>query len=130
MYLLLRENGDLEIIDSEKEDSYELFHRYIHGHLDCVSYIPTLKGFDLWIDDEFRYKDLKPTLAIKSEDNLDVEDIFCGNIIFAKSDEEGTTIPLEKEDVEIIISKLRSRLIGYRINLKTGGKEIINIPVV
>ena len=55
------------------------------------------KLFDVWSDDEALLKD-KPAPNLYIDDNL----IIFGSVAFAKSDEEGKLVGLERDDVHLL----------------------------
>lgn len=55
------------------------------------------KLFDVWSDDEALLKD-KPVPNLYIDDDL----IIFGSVAFAKSDEEGKLVGLEREDVHLL----------------------------
>lgn len=59
-----------------------------------------IKGnyYDVWFDDEFLLTDKPPIPTLL----LPYDTLICGNVLFAKSNEEGETIGLSYADVEII----------------------------
>lgn len=63
----------------------------------CTQIEASGKFFDIWSDDEALLKD-KPVPNLYVDDEL----IIFGSVAFAKSDEEGKIVGLEREDVQLL----------------------------
>lgn len=63
----------------------------------CTQIEASGKFFDIWSDDEALLKD-KPVPNLYVDDEL----IIFGSVAFAKSDEEGKLVGLEREDVHLL----------------------------
>jgi len=80
----------------EIESSLDSMQALVGGNVDCVP-VPGLTehGIDLWINDEGKFT-CKPNFAI-----FDGRDVVFGPVFCASVDEEGETIGLTDEQVDI-----------------------------
>ena len=70
--------------------------------VDCRKFSYKDQEFDVWFDDEFLYQE-KPTATLfLGEVKPDRFTVLCGNLIFARSDEEGMTYGLTEKDVSLL----------------------------
>lgn len=109
MKILVLSNGELKVQDigTELEDLQKIVGGYIE--------IPFLSkkffehGIDIIINEEGKLIDgLKAEIAIVSEERGTILDIVYGNCVFASHDEEGNTIALTEEQVEIVNNELET----------------------
>lgn len=102
-YLVLMENGNFKTVKEENyENTYQLLSQNVGGYIERVGYIKALeeKGIDLWINEEGKLFDLLPTVAVENKGEL--VDVLPGNLVFARCDDEGRTLPLSDEDIQFI----------------------------
>ena len=92
--------GKVEVKDIDQENSLEDMRKLIDCEWVGVSTVE-LDGttFDVWYDDEFLLtnKPKIPTMLLPPHDIL-----ICGNCLFAKADEEGSTIGLSEKEIETV----------------------------
>lgn len=62
---------------------------------------------DMWIDDEGKFKQLKPTWALMYQGGL--YDVIFGNCVFSKYNRQGETLGLTADDVKKVLEFLDSR---------------------
>lgn len=86
------------------ENTYELLKNNVNGCIECVSWINIFseRNIDIWINEEGKILNLLPSIIILDDKN-NISDILNGNIVFAKSDSKGNTLPLNNEDIIFII---------------------------
>ena len=86
------------------ENTYELLKNNVNGCIECVSWINIFseRNIDIWINEEGKILNLLPSIIILDDKN-NISDILNGNIVFAKSDSKGNTLPLNIEDIIFII---------------------------
>ncbi|MFQ7193813.1 DUF3846 domain-containing protein [Thomasclavelia spiroformis] len=85
------------------KDTYELLRNNVNGCIECVSWIKILyeRNIDIWINEEGKLLDLPPSIIIV-DDKSNIIGTLNGNIVFAKNDNKGATIPLNDEDILFI----------------------------
>ena len=85
------------------KDTYELLRNNVNGCIECVSWIKILyeRNIDIWINEEGKLLDLLPSIIIV-DDKSNIIGTLNGNIVFAKNDNKGATIPLNDEDILFI----------------------------
>ena len=131
-YLVLKTNGMLEEIDgNDYSETYELLRDNVEGIIQCVSWVKPFaeKEIDLWVNDEGKLLDLDLSLAIT--DNGKLIEVLNGNVVFARHNFEGDTLPLNDEDITFIKEILQNEqmLIAFR-NPFTGSSLVNLVPVV
>ena len=68
---------------------------------------------DMWIDDEGKLKNLKPTIALMNDGQL--VDVIFGNCVFSKYNDEGETLGLEEYEVGIVDRWIREQdIVGLK----------------
>lgn len=83
------------------EDMQKIVKGYIqYVDLGAISGIKELNGYDLYCNEEGKLDGLEPNL-------LFVNDIVVGNVFISKANEEGETISLTDQDIEIILENLQ-----------------------
>ena len=109
MKVLVLSNGELKVqeIGTELEDLQKIVGGYIE--------IPFLSqkffehGIDIIINKEGKLIDgLKAEIAIVNEKQGNILDIVYGNCVFASHDDEGNTIGLAEEQIEIVNNELET----------------------
>lgn len=111
-YLKLNPYGMIERVCEENfESSYEMLRNSVEGMIECVSWIPCLseRGIDIWCNEEGKINDSDPTIAIAQGERL--IDVIHGNVVFAKNDAEGNTIPLMEDDFHFIEKLLERKTV-------------------
>lgn len=77
--------------------TYEQLQKFIGGIFDYREFELNGKLFDVWFDDEFLLHDpVVPTALLPNGD------LLCGNLVFAKSDEEGNTVGLTDDEAAMV----------------------------
>lgn len=109
MKVLVLSNGELNVqnIGTELKDLQEIVGGYIE--------IPFLSekfyehGIDMIINEEGKLiGGMKPEIAIVNKEKGAILDIVYGNCIFASHDEEGETIGLNEEQIQIVTEELET----------------------
>ena len=131
-YLVLQPGMTIKELNSEEyESTYELIRDNVDGFIECVPWVKPFadRGIHLWINDESKLLDLALCLAIRN--NGQIIEILSGNIVFARFNRQGETLPLEDEDIKFIKESLNcnSAVIGFN-NPFTGNSLFGLIPVV
>lgn len=109
MKVLVLSNGELKTQDigTELEDLQKIVGGYIE--IPFISKVFNDNGIDTIINEEGKLiGGLKPEIAIVNEERGNILDIVYGNCIFASHDEEGNTITLTEEQIEIINNELET----------------------
>ena len=131
-YLVLESWGGFKVVDGDDyESTYKVLSQNVDGCIECVSWIKPFaeRGIDLWINDEGKLLDLEPSLVVK--DKGEFVELLCGNIVFARNNEYGDTLPLNDEDIEFIKSALRKELANIRFSNPYTNTTLYNlIPVI
>lgn len=84
-------NEELKALQNQVGGSIE--HFYIHESL-------TRRGIDMWIDDEGKLKNLKPSILLMHQGQK--IDYISGPCVFTRYDEEGYTWGLTDDDVKVV----------------------------
>lgn len=127
-YLVLQTNGVLkEVHEEDYSSSYEMLKENVEGCIECVSFIKDFrkKGIDLWINEEGKLIDLLPTIAILSDE--EIVEILNGNIVFARVNDEGETLPLNDDDIEFIRKTLTKKIGFLQYRSGFSGTELRNM---
>lgn len=109
MKVLVLSNGELKTQDigTELEDLQKIVGGYIE--IPFISKVFNDNGIDTIINEEGKLiEGLKPEIAIVNEKQGNILDIVYGNCIFASHDEEGNTIALTEEQIEIVNNELET----------------------
>ena len=107
MKVLVLSNGKLKTqeIGTELEDLQKIVGGYIE--IPFLSELFYAKDIDMIINEEGKLiEGLKPEIAIVEKEQGKILDIVYGNCIFASHDEEGNTIALDEEQVQIVTAEL------------------------
>lgn len=118
MKVLVLSNGELkeQEIGTELEDLQKIVGGWIE--IPFLSHKFRDNGIDVIINEEGKFIDgLKPEIAIVNEERGVILDIVYGNCIFASHDEEGETIGLTEEQMQIVTEELETVI--ELINKKT-----------
>lgn len=126
-YLLLKSDGEFVELNSEDYSStYDMLRENVQGYIECVSWLPMSfeRNIDLWINEEGKLLGFPPSIAI-FDGNEELIDLIAGNVVFARNDNYGETIPLQPGDVEYIKETLkRYTLVYHSIKNRILKKEI------
>lgn len=92
---------------TEIENKLENLQEIVEGLIEAP-YIPGLteKGITTFVNEEGKILNLKPSIALTQND--EILDLIHGNVLFASVDEEGETIGLNEEQIEIITKHLNN----------------------
>lgn len=109
MKVLVLSNGELK--EQEIGNGLEHLQKIVGGYIE----IPFLSqkfldnGIDVIINEEGKLIDgLKAEIAIVEEKRGSILDIVYGNCIFASHDDEGETIGLNDEQIQIVMEELET----------------------
>lgn len=118
MKVLVLSNGKLE--EKEIKSGLEELQKIVGGYIE----IPFLSkkffnnDIDIIINEEGKLIDgMKAEIAVVNEQHGNILDIVYGNCIFASHDDEGNTIGLNAEQIEIVRNELETVI--ELINTKT-----------
>ena len=118
MKVLVLSNGELkeQEIGTELEDLQQIVGGYIE--IPFLSRKFRNNGIDVIINEEGKLIDgMSPEIAIVDKSNGTILDIVYGNCIFASHNEEGETIGLTEEQMQIVTEELKTVI--ELINKKT-----------
>lgn len=122
MKTLVLSNGKLK--EKEIDNTLEELQKIVGGYIE----IPRLckrfsdNGVDAIINEEGKYIDgMRPEIAIVDSKTGAALDIVYGNCIFASHNDEGETISLNEEQVEIVMEELRMEI----VLVNTEGKSTV-----
>lgn len=118
MKVMVLSNNKLEVKDINK--GLEALQKIVGGYIE----IPFLSeklyehDIDMIINEEGKLVEgMKPEIAVVKEETGKILDIVYGNCIFASHNDEGDTIALNEEQMEILIEELETEV--ELINSKT-----------
>ena len=109
MKVLVLSNGELKTqeIGNELEDLQEIVGGYIE--IPYLGDVFVNNGIDVIINEEGKLiEGMKAEIAIVNEQQGNILDIVYGNCIFASHNEEGETIGLTEEQIEIVTDELET----------------------
>ena len=109
MKVLVLSNGNFETkeITNELEDLQKIVGGYIE--IPFLSHKFRDNGIDTIINEEGKFiEGLKAEIAIVDEEHGSILDIVYGNCIFASHDEEGETIGLTEEQMQVVTEELET----------------------
>ena len=109
MRVLVLSNGELK--EQEIGNGLEHLQKIVGGYIEIPFLGDTFRnnGIDVIINEEGKLIDgLKAEIAIVNEKQGNILDIVYGNCIFASHDEEGNTVGLTEEQIQIIAEELET----------------------
>ena len=107
MKALVLSNGELK--EREIKSGLEHLQEIVGGYIEIPFLSETLNdnGIDIVINEEGKLIDgMKPEIAVINRERGMVLDIVYGNCIFVSHDEEGETIGLNEEQMQIVMEEL------------------------
>ena len=108
MKTLILKNGKLEV--KEIENTLEELQKIVGGYIEfpflCKDFFENT--IDVIINEEGKLiEGLRPELAIVDKRTNMILDVVYGSCIFASHDEEGNTVSLNTEQIEIVMERLQ-----------------------
>ena len=99
--------NDLELKEKEIDNSLKALQNEVGGYIEIPSFSRKLSenNIDMIINEEGKVNRLQPQLAIYQDNKI--VDVICGNIIFASANEDGETIGLTDEQIEVLKEVLK-----------------------
>ena len=99
--------NDLELKEKEIDNSLKALQNEVGGYIEIPSFSRKLSenNIDMIINEEGKVNRLQPQLAIYQDNKI--VDVICGNIIFASANEDGKTIGLTDEQIEVVKEVLK-----------------------
>ena len=99
--------NDLELKEKEIDNSLKALQNEVGGYIEitCFSRKLSENNIDMIINEEGKVNRLQPQLAIYQDNKI--VDVICGNIIFASANEDGKTIGLTDEQIEVVKEVLK-----------------------
>jgi len=107
MKVLVLSNGELK--EKEINNTLEDLQKIVEGYIEIpyLSEVFNKNEIDIIINEEGKLIDgMRPEIAIVSKKRGNILDVVYGNCIFASHNEEGDTIGLTKEQIEIVYDEL------------------------
>lgn len=109
MKVLILSNGELK--EREINNTLEALQEIVGGYIEIPYLGDTFRnnGIDVIINEEGKLiEGMKAEIAIVNEKQGNILDIVYGNCIFASHNEEGDTIGLTEEQIQIVIEELET----------------------
>ena len=109
MKVLVLSNGELK--EQEIGNGLEHLQKIVGGYIEIPFLGDTFRnnGIDVIINEEGKLIDgLKAEIAIVNEKQGNILDIVYGNCIFASHDDEGETVGLNDEQIQIVMEELET----------------------
>mgnify|MGYP006281245417 CR=1 FL=1 len=99
--LLIKTDGSREVLEFEVGDSYDLLSSSVGGLIECVTL--DSKSVDMWVNEEGKYicEYQNPIGTALYDDEFDAHDYIMGDIVLARSNDEGETIGLTDEQLDL-----------------------------
>lgn len=107
MKILLLSNGELK--EAEIDNTLEKLQKIVGGHIEFPFLGDVFRkcNIDIVINEEGKFiEGLKPEIALIDGRTNKVLDVVYGNCIFVSHDEEGNTIALNDEQIEVVKREL------------------------
>lgn len=111
MKVLVLSEGNLK--EQEIDNTLEALQKIVGGWIE----IPFLsrrfadEDIDMIINEEGKLIGLEPQIALLQKETFKLLDLVMGNCIFASHDEEGNTIGLNDEQIQIVKEELSNEVI-------------------
>lgn len=128
MQTIILSNGELKLqnINNTLEELQKIVGGYIE--IPFLSHVFLDNNIDVIINDEGKFiEGLKPEIAIIDKKSNGILDIVYGNCIFASHDEEGETVSLSDEQIEIVTNELKDVVLT---NPETGEIKLIKALMI
>ena len=106
IYMTTKVGEQPELHNEEVADTYELIRNSVGGYIEALRLSETCT---LWINEEGKLNDLEPNFFLTDRAGNKV-DVVVGNVIFTGIDEEGDTVGLSQEDIELIQERFTNRV--------------------
>lgn len=99
--------NDLELKEKEIDNSLKALQNEVGGYIEIPSFSRKLSenNIDMIINEEGKINRLQPQLAIYQDNKI--VDVICGNVIFVSANEDGKTIGLIDEQIEVVKEVLK-----------------------
>lgn len=89
----------------QENDTYEIVRNAVGGYVEALRLSDTCT---LWLNEEGKLNELEPNFILTDRAGNQV-DFVVGDVIFTGVDEEGYTVSLSKEDIELIQERFTDR---------------------
>lgn len=100
------EMPQLRVVDVSGEGgTYELLRKSVGGYIEALTVTDTCT---LWINEEGKLIELEPNFILTDRVG-NIIDFIAGDVIFTGIDEEGNTVSLSEEDLEVIQERFTDR---------------------
>lgn len=88
--------------------TYEELHNAIGGYFEHINFNENFinNRIDIWVDEEGKLKDLKPSIALINQGNQ-IVDVLAGDVIFTSTDGLGNTLSLHDNQIKIIKEEIK-----------------------
>lgn len=101
------EQPELQEFEIKTEnDTYEVVREAVGGYVEALRLSDTCV---LWINEEGKLNNLEPNFYLMDRAGNKV-DVVVGNVIFTGVNEEGSTVGLSQEDIELIQQRFTNRI--------------------
>lgn len=99
--------NDLELKEKEINNNLKALQNEVGGYIEIPNFSRKLSenNIDMIINEEGKINRLQPQLAIYQDNKI--VDVICGNVIFASANEDGKTIGLTDEQIEVVKEVLK-----------------------
>lgn len=86
----------------------EELHNAIGGNFEHINFNENFikNRIDIWVDEEGKLKDLKPSIALINQ-GKQIVDVLAGDVIFTSTDELGNTLSLHDNQIKIIKEEIK-----------------------
>ena len=86
----------------------EELHNAIGGYFEHINFNENFikNHIDIWVDEEGKLKDLKPSIALINQGNQ-IVDVLAGDVIFTSTDGLGNTLSLYDNQIKIIKEEIK-----------------------
>lgn len=106
VYMTMKVGEQPVLHNEEVADTYELVREAVGGYIEALRMSDTCV---LWINEEGKLDELEPNFILTDRAGNQI-DFVAGNVIFTGTNEEGETVSLSEEDIELIQERFTDRL--------------------
>lgn len=118
---MMLSNGELGV--TELTNTLEELQKIVGGYIEIpmISNAFSNNGIDVVINDEGKFiEGLKPEIAIVGKGTNAILDVVYGNCVFVSHDNEGNTVGLDDQQIEVVTKEL-----GTSAMLNDKGKDFL-----
>jgi hypothetical protein len=104
--ILRVDSKEMEINDSF-DHTLKNMQSVVGGYLEAIRLGSVVEGREItiWLNEEGKLEQLEPNFAIVRKKGLELLDVVVGDVLITSCDDEGNTVGLNDEELELVKSK-------------------------